>query len=310
MTNIAPRKHHFQYLHSVPFFAMHLLVLGVFLFPFSWKWVALCAVMYAVRMFGVTAGYHRYFSHRTYKLGRVSQFLMAWLAESSIQKGVLWWAAHHRHHHRYSDQAEDLHSPVRDGFWWSHVGWILSDRYMETRLDQIQDFAKFPELRWLNRYHLLPGIALGVSIFLIGGWAAFFWGFVLSTVLLWHGTFTINSLSHVFGKPRYETTDTSKNNGILAVVTLGEGWHNNHHAYQYSTCQGFYWWEVDPTYYTLKALSWIGVVKGIRRPPLEQLEARRIRKPVKLRVLHGGRSRAASPEIASEKSSVPSTTHA
>jgi stearoyl-CoA desaturase (delta-9 desaturase) len=298
------RKTHLT--QSIPFFLVHLAALGVLLFPFAWKWVALCLAMYVVRMFGVTAGYHRYFSHRTYKLGRVSQFLMAFLAQTSAQKGALWWAAHHRHHHRFSDQAEDIHSPVREGFWQSHVGWILSDDYTETRYDQIQDLAKYPELRWLNKYHLVPAFALGFGLFLAGGLPAFFWGFCVSTVLLWHGTFTINSLSHVFGNRRYETTDTSRNNGILAIITLGEGWHNNHHAYQSSTRQGFFWWEYDFTYYGLKALSWIGVVKGIRNPPLEQLEARRLREKLKLRVILGGRlpslSIPAVPQsIASEK---------
>ena len=246
-----------------------------------------------VRMFGVTAGYHRYFSHRTYKLESREPVPDGCLAESSVQKGVLWWGANHRHHHRYSDQIEDIHSPVRDGFWWSHVGWILSDGYTKTHYDQIKDFAKYPELRWINRNHLVPPILLGVGTFLAFGWVGFFWGFVLSTVLLWHGTFTINSLSHVFGNRRYETTDTSRNNGILAIITLGEGWHNNHHAYQSATRQGFFWWEYDITYYGLKALSWIGVVKDIRQPPLEQLESRRLREKLKLRVILGGRMTAA-----------------
>lgn len=277
-----------QYVQSVPFFLLHVVALGVLFYPLAWKWVALCLTMYVIRMFGVTAGYHRYFSHRTYKLGRISQFFMAFLAQTSAQKGALWWAAHHRHHHRFSDQAQDIHSPVRDGFWWSHAGWILSDTYNETDWAGIQDLAKYPELRWLNRFHLVPPVLLGVAIYLVGGMPAYLWGFVVSTVLLWHGTFTINSLSHVFGRRRYETTDTSKNNGVLALITLGEGWHNNHHTYQSSTRQGFFWWEIDLTYYALKSLSWLGIVKGIRKPPLQQLEERRIRKPVRLRVLKGG----------------------
>ena len=295
-----PHTHKIQYKHSIPFALFHLAAFGVLFFPFAWKWVALCLVMYVVRMFGVTAGYHRYFSHRSFKLNRVNQFLLAFLAETSVQKGVLWWAALHRHHHRFSDQLEDVHSPVQDGFWWSHLGWILSDGYMETRLDQIQDFAKYPELRWINKYHLVPPLLVGTVIFLIGGWPAFFWGCILSTVLLWHGTFTINSLSHVFGGRRYETSDTSRNNGVLALITLGEGWHNNHHAYQSATRQGFFWWEYDITYYGLKALSWIGVVKDIRQPPLEQLEARRAREKLKLRVVLGGRM-TPSQSIAREK---------
>jgi stearoyl-CoA desaturase (delta-9 desaturase) len=289
-----PRAPKIQWGISIPFFLMHLAALSVFFVPFAWKWVGLCALLYFVRMFGVTAGYHRYFSHRTYKLNRFNQFLMAWLATSSIQKGVLWWGANHRHHHRFSDTEQDIHSPVRTGFWWSHVGWILSDAHTETDSGQIQDLVKFSELRWINRYHLVPGIILGVSVFLLGGWSALCWGFFLSTALLWHGTFTINSLSHVFGKRRYETSDTSRNNGLLAFITLGEGWHNNHHAYMSATRQGFFWWEFDFTYYGLKMLSWIGVVRAMREPPLELLERRRIRKPLKLRLLRGGLDTRAS----------------
>ena len=182
-------------------------------------------------MFWVTAGYHRYFSHRSFKTSRVFQFVIAFMAMTSAQKGVLWWAAHHRHHHRFSDQEEDLHSPTLFGFFWAHIGWIVSDRYNDTRTNYIADFAKFPELRWLNKYHWVPPTTLGVSLYLIGGLPLFLWGFVLSTVLLWHDTFTINSLSHLFGTVRYKTTDTSKNNWFLALLTLGEGWHNNHHHY-------------------------------------------------------------------------------
>ncbi len=218
-------------------------------------------------MFFVTAGYHRYFSHRSFKTSRWFQFFLAWMAMSSSQKGVLWWAAHHRHHHRFSDQEDDLHSPTLFGFWWSHVGWILSDRYNDTRFDYIGDFAKFPELRWLNKYYLVPPTVLAVGLWLIGSWPLLFWGFFLSTALLWHGTFTINSLSHIFGKRRFPTTDTSKNNWLLALVTLGEGWHNNHHHFMASARQGFYWWEIDITFYTLKLLSWFGFVRELRRVP-------------------------------------------
>jgi stearoyl-CoA desaturase (delta-9 desaturase) len=252
---------------AIPFALFHIAALGIFFVPFQWKYLLACFLAYQVRMFFVTAGYHRYFSHRSYKTSRIFQFVIAWMAVSSTQKGVLWWAAHHRHHHRSSDEEEDLHSPTLFGFWWSHVGWILSDRYNGTRLDYIADYAKYPELRWLNKYHMLPPTVLGVAMWLIGGWPLFFWGFCLSTVLLWHGTFTINSLSHLIGNRRFATTDTSKNNWMLALVTLGEGWHNNHHHYMASARQGFYWWEVDITFYTLKVFSWLGLVWELRKVP-------------------------------------------
>jgi len=249
-----PNGARIQLVSSLPFVLIHIAALAIFLVPFKWYYALTCFLAYEVRMFFVTAGYHRYFSHRSFKTSRWFQFVIAWMAMSSSQKGVLWWAAHHRHHHRYSDQEDDLHSPTLFGFWWSHVGWILSDKYNETRFDYIGDFAKYPELRWLNKYNLVPPAVLGVTMYLIGG-------------LPWHGTFTINSLSHIFGKRRFPTTDTSKNNWLLALVTLGEGWHNNHHYYMASARQGFYWWEVDITYYTLKVLSWFGFVRELRRVP-------------------------------------------
>ncbi len=256
---------------AIPFLIVHLAALSIFWIHFRWSYLLACAGVFLVRMFFVTAGYHRYFSHRSYKTSRWFQFVIAFMATSSSQKGVLWWAAHHRHHHRFSDQEEDLHSPTLFGFFWSHIGWILSDRYNETRFDYIGDFAKFPELRWLNKYHVVPPAVLGFGMWLIGGWGLFVWGFCLSTVILWHDTFTINSLSHLFGRRRYETTDTSRNNWLLAIVTLGEGWHNNHHHYMASARQGFFWWEIDLTYYTLKMLSWCGIVWELRKVPAKVL---------------------------------------
>ena len=258
---------HLNLVRTAPFFLAHLVCLAVFFTRFHWSYLIVCLALYYVRMFFVTAGYHRYFSHRSFKTSRVFQFILAFLAMTSTQKGVLWWAAHHRHHHRYSDTDEDLHSPTLFGFWWSHVGWILSDRYNVTRADLIGDFYRFPELRWLNKYFLVPPVALAVALFLIGGWGLLLWGYFVSTVLLWHGSFTINSLSHLFGKRRYNTTDTSKNNALLALVTMGEGWHNNHHHFMASVRQGFFWWEVDGTYYLLRVLSWFRLVWDLRMPP-------------------------------------------
>jgi stearoyl-CoA desaturase (Delta-9 desaturase) len=250
-----------------PFFFSHLICLAVFFTTFRWSYLVVCLALYYARMFFVTAGYHRYFSHRAFKTSRAFQFILAFLAMTSTQKGILWWAAHHRHHHKYSDTEEDLHSPTLFGFWWSHVGWILSDRYNQTRVELIGDFHRYPELRWLNKYFLVPPVALAVALFLIGGWGLLLWGYFVSTVLLWHGSFTINSLSHIFGKRRYDTSDSSKNNALLALVTMGEGWHNNHHHFMASVRQGFFWWEVDGTYYLLRVLSWFRIVWDLRMPP-------------------------------------------
>jgi stearoyl-CoA desaturase (delta-9 desaturase) len=260
-----------DWLHNAPFFALHFMPLFAFVTgvrPFD---IALCAALYVARMFFITAGYHRYFSHRAYKMGRFMQFLMAFGGATAGQKGPLWWAAHHRHHHKHSDTAEDIHSPLK-GFWWSHVGWIVCRKYQPTDLNAIKDFAKFPELRFIDKYYLVPPTVLGVLCFLAGGWSALVVGFFLSTVLTYHGTFVINSLAHVFGRRRYKTTDTSRNSLLLALITLGEGWHNNHHHYQSTANQGFFWWEIDVSYYVLRVLALFGLVRDLRTPPKHILD--------------------------------------
>ena len=235
------------------------------------KSLALCFGLYVMRMWGITAGYHRYFAHRSYKTSRWFQFVLAWVGASSVQKGPLWWAGLHRMHHRWSDTPRDIHSPKQRGFWYSHVGWITAPDHDGTDMALIPDFAKYPELRWLDRYHWVPFAVLTAVCFAIDGWRGVVWGAGVSTVLGWHGTFFINSLAHVWGSRRYETTDTSRNNPVLALITLGEGWHNNHHHYMNSANQGFFWWEVDVSYYTLRALALLGVVRDLRRPPAHVL---------------------------------------
>jgi stearoyl-CoA desaturase (delta-9 desaturase) len=264
----SPNEKSINWVGSIPFFVIHALAIGgVFVFGWSWSGFALALALYAVRMFGVTGGYHRYFAHRSYKTSRVFQFVLAFLAQSSAQKGALWWAAHHRVHHALSDQPGDIHSAKLDGFWWSHVGWILSQQHDETDYARIRDFAKYPELVWLNRHYLVPPTVLGVSLFALGSWETLVWGLFVSTVLLWHGTFTINSLTHLWGSRRFSTTDDSRNNLWLALITGGEGWHNNHHHYQRSVNQGFFWWEIDMTFYTLWLLSKLGIVWDLHLAP-------------------------------------------
>jgi stearoyl-CoA desaturase (Delta-9 desaturase) len=262
-----------SWLKNAPFFTIHLLCLLVFVTGVDALSLTLCASLYLIRMFGITGGYHRYFAHRAYKTSRVFQFVLAWIGCSALQKGPLWWCSHHRHHHRHSDTGEDVHSPYQPSLWWSHLGWVLSGDYEETDWEAVHDFDRYPELRWLNRYHWIPGILLGTFCFLVGGWSGLIVGFFISTVLCYHITFTINSLSHRFGSRRYATEDDSRNNAVLAVLTLGEGWHNNHHHYQSSANQGFFWWEVDFSYYAIVALSWVGLVWDVRKPPQEKLTA-------------------------------------
>jgi stearoyl-CoA desaturase (delta-9 desaturase) len=255
-----------SFANSVPFISAHLMCLAALWTNVHLRDVLVCVGLYFFRMLGLTTGYHRYLSHRTFKTSRAFQFILALWGTLCTQKGPLWWAGHHRHHHKESDQEGDVHSPTLRGFWWSHVGWVLCSKYEPTPTENIRDFARYPELRWLNKYHLVPPIALAVGLFLIGGFSMLVWGFFISTTLLWHGTFTINSLSHVFGSQRYRTTDTSRNNWLLAIITLGEGWHNNHHYHQNTANQGWFWWEWDPSYYFLKVLSWMGIVWDLRTP--------------------------------------------
>lgn len=263
-------------LTSIPFFLVHALPLLAIFTGVSWRAVVLCVVLFYTRMFFITAGYHRYFAHRSYRMARVPQFLMAAGATTAAQKGPLWWAGHHRDHHKYSDTQLDVHSPQK-GFWWSHVGWILCDKYAATDTDRIKDFAKYPELRALNKFDWMGPWALGIASYFIAGWSGLLIGFFLSTILLWHATFTVNSLAHVMGRRRYATEDTSRNSALIAFWTMGEGWHNNHHYYQASARNGFFWWELDPTYYILRALSWVGIVHDLKMPPKAILYTNRVK---------------------------------
>jgi len=234
--------------------------------------VGMAAAFYFVRMFAVTGVYHRYFSHRTYKTSRVLQFLLAFLGTSATQKGPIWWASAHRRHHKYSDTEMDVHSPKQRGFWYAHLGWWLGRDHEDTDWSQVRDLAKFPELVFLEKWHVLGVFAcMGVAT-AIRGFDGFLWGYVVSTCFLLHGTFTINSLAHVYGSRRYQTTDTSRNNLWLALIAMGEGWHNNHHHYMNSANQGFYWWEIDISYYILKGLEKVGLIWEVRKAPKHIVE--------------------------------------
>ena len=257
---------------SLAFWGVHVAALiGVIALGWSWSGAALALGSYVVRMIVVTAGYHRYFAHRSFKTSRAFQFLLALGAQSAAQKGVLWWASHHRWHHKYSDTPQDVHSVRQRGFWYAHIGWVMGPGWDRTDHALVPDLAKFPELRALDRWgvHLLPTVALALAFLFLGGTTGLVWGYFVSTVLLWHGSFSINSLAHLWGKRPYDTNDDSRNNWVLALVTTGEGWHNNHHRYQSSANQGFRWWEIDLTYYVLRTLALLGLVWDLRRPPRE-----------------------------------------
>jgi stearoyl-CoA desaturase (delta-9 desaturase) len=279
-----------SWITTLPYVGLHLMALGVLWVGWSPVAVGVCLALFWVRMFAITGFYHRYLSHRTYKTSRWFQFLFAVVGNSSVQKGPLWWAAHHRHHHQFSDQDDDVHSPTKRGFFYSHVGWIFDRANSKTRIRLVPDLAKYPELRVLDRFDVLIPVLLGIACFGLGvvlearapslgtsGLQMLVWGFFVSSVLLGHSTFTINSLSHVFGRRRFETGDTSRNNFGLALLTLGEGWHNNHHHYPTATRNGFYWWEIDITYYGLYLLSKLGLIWDLKKVPAHILEKGRVR---------------------------------
>jgi stearoyl-CoA desaturase (delta-9 desaturase) len=277
-----------DWLRLVPFVALHLACFAVVWVGWSWTAVAVAVALYLVRMFAITAFYHRYFSHKAFRTSRAAQFLFAVLGASAGQRGPLWWASHHRHHHVHADSERDAHSPRRHGFSWAHAGWFMARENFATRAEFVPDLARFPELRFLDRFDVLVPALLAAALFGAGAWLEamhpalgtsgpqlLVWGFAISTVVLYHATFTVNSLAHSWGRRRYRTRDDSRNNLWIALATLGEGWHNNHHHYPGSARQGFYWWEIDLTYYALKAMVALGLVWDLRPVPVAVREARR-----------------------------------
>jgi stearoyl-CoA desaturase (Delta-9 desaturase) len=253
---------------TLPFWSIHVAAIaGVAILGWSWRGLGLALALHLPRMFFVTAGYHRYFSHRSFRTSRWFQFMLGLGAVLTGQRGPLWWAAHHRTHHKLSDTRGDLHSVKQAGFWWAHQGWILSLDLEDTNLARVKDFAKYPELVWLDRWWHLPLAAFGALIYALGGWTGLVWGFCIGQVLCWHATYAINSVAHLWGARRYATSDDSRNNLLLALITMGEGWHNNHHHYQVSARQGFFWWELDLTYYVLRGLAAVGLIWDLRVVP-------------------------------------------
>ena len=269
-----------DWLRVIPFIGMHLACLGVVWVGFSWIALFVAIALYALRMFALTGFYHRYFSHKAFKTSRVVQFLFAMIGAMCVQRGPLWWAAHHRNHHRHADTQADIHSPVQRGFWWSHMGWFLTARGFGTDWQRIPDLRRYPELRWLDRFDIAMPILLAVGLYFFGRWLGaahpalhtggaqmLIWGFFVSTVVLFHATVTINSIAHRFGSRRFATRDNSRNNWLLALITFGEGWHNNHHHFPGSARQGFRWWEFDLTYYLLRAFAACGLVWDLKPVP-------------------------------------------
>lgn len=290
----AASENRIDWLRAAPFIALHLACLAVIWVGWSAFAVLFAALLYLLRMFAITGFYHRYFSHKTFRTSRPLQFLFAVAGGTAVQRGPLWWASQHRHHHATSEQAEDAHSPVQHGFLWSHMGWFLSDAHFATRNERVKELAQYPELRFLDRFDVIVPILFALAIFGLGewlahaapqlgtdGWQLLVWGFVISTVALYHATFSVNSLAHAWGSRRYETRDQSRNNLLLALLTLGEGWHNNHHHYPGSARQGFYWWEIDPTWYGLRLLAACGLIWDMKGISPKMRESRRVSDRVK-----------------------------
>jgi len=286
----------------IPFVFLHAGCLIVAYSGCSWTAIGVCLFLYCLRMFAITAFYHRYFSHRTFKTSRLAQFIFALIGATAVQRGPLWWAAHHRHHHSQSDRDDDVHSPVTRSFIWSHIGWITSSKNMVTHYDRVRDFESFPELRFVNRFDWLMPALLFVALFLSGEYLRYFhpslhtsgvqlvvWGFFISTVILFHATACINSLAHCLGYRRYNTGDHSRNNPLLAIVTFGEGWHNNHHQYSHCARQGFAWWEVDITYLGLLFLSALGIVSDLKPVPSSWKSAQDFRPRPRSEFLRGSK---------------------
>jgi stearoyl-CoA desaturase (delta-9 desaturase) len=292
------------------FLLLQLSVLLVFTTHFSWTGVALCAGSYLIRMFAITAFYHRYFSHRTYRMARVTQFLAAVLGATATQKGPMWWAASHRKHHRESDTENDPHNS-REGFWHSHWLWFLYKETEPTNFESIPDLEKYPEIRMIDNYWVVPPVMLGVGLFLIGGWHWTVYGYFASTFFVSNGTYTINSLMHYWGKQQYDTGDESRNHLLLALITLGEGWHNNHHRYQASTRNGFFWNEIDVTYSILKVLSWVGLVHDLTPVPAKILEEGRHNRDLRRQAEKEGRpftpERVLAKDLATDPAPEPQT---
>lgn len=284
---IAASPYAIDWVRQVPFVAIHAACLLVPVVGTSVTAVAIAVLLYAVRMFAITAFYHRYFSHRAFRAGRVVQFCFAVLGAAAAQRGPLWWASHHRHHHVHSDQPADAHSALRHGFAWSHMGWFMSRQNFAPRRELVATWARYPELRFLDRWDTVVPVALILSLWALGTWLQHtaptlgtsgpqlvVWGFCVSTVALYHATFSINSFAHRFGRRRYATRDESRNNAWLALVTFGEGWHNNHHHYPAAARQGFFWWEIDLTWYGLRLLAWARVISDLKPVPIAVRDAR------------------------------------
>lgn len=251
--------------------AVHLALIAIPLLEFSYWYLLLFFLMTRIVGLGITVGFHRYFSHRAFKTSRVFQFLLGCAGCTALQKGPLWWAIHHRLHHRHSDQPEDPHSPVVDGFLHGHCGWLFTQDLMTPDQRIVHDFAKYPELVWLDRLWLIPGLAMAALCFAIGGWSGVVIGYCMCVAFIFQVTFAVNSIGHLYGQQRFETGEGSRNNFVLGYLAMGDGWHNNHHRAPTSARHGFAWYELDMSYLTIQIMRRLGIVWDVKQPPANLL---------------------------------------
>lgn len=260
------RTKHFNWLFGAWLAVFHVGAI-VALFFFSWSALAVAAVLWVLgENVGIGMSYHRQLTHRGYTTPKWVEYAMAVCGTLALEGGPIFWVAVHRLHHQLSDRAGDPHSP-HDGKWWAHVGWMLwgSLRNRSVLLDRYApDLARDPFYRWLSRYHWLPTTVLGVGLYLAGGWSWVLWGIFLRATLGMHVTWLVNSATHVWGSRRFETRDDSRNNWWVALLTGGEGWHNNHHALPVSSAHGMAWYEFDPNYWGIRLLGWLGLARRIK----------------------------------------------
>jgi stearoyl-CoA desaturase (delta-9 desaturase) len=287
-----------QILSAAIFWIVQTSAILIFFVPFSWGLVALWAVSHFLRAIGLTLAFHRYFAHRAFQMNRGVRFFWALVGTAAMQKGPLWWAGHHVNHHRYADRDGDPHSPMVSGFYYAHIGWFLNDARhdrLEPTNPVVRDFSKAPEIVLLEKYFAIPPALLALAMFAVGGLPWLVWGFCLPTMTLAHATFAINTVNHMFGTRRFDTIDESRNNAFTAFFAVGEGWHNNHHRYQRSARNGFYWWEFDPTWYVIRLMGALGLAWDIKGVPQRIYDEARVARA----------RRAAAPSVPSITETVP-----
>ena len=248
---------------------MHVGALAGF-FLFNWKAVGVAvALWWLTGGIGICLGYHRYFTHRSFTTYKPIEYLLAICGCMAGEAGPISWVAAHRYHHTYSDMEDDPHSPLR-GFFWAHMGWLFAREKFLSEFESYKryapDMARDRFLVWLDRFHLVPTALLAWGLYAMGGWTFVVWGIFVRSVMVYHSTWLVNSASHVWGYRTYQTTDKSRNNWWVALLTFGEGWHNNHHAFQRSARHGFRWWEIDPTFMMVKLLWMFGLASDIHLP--------------------------------------------